>query len=861
MVHRKIVHILLLLLAFSLSPKAFAQIDTEFWFAIPNLTDAHDNSNGAGQGRIYFTTFQSEAHITISQPAALPSDAMYLPPMQIVVPPDSSVCVYVGGTGGLNRVAKNGNSYCGVHIESDVHITSYFAQTNNNSEIYTLKGKNALGTEFVVPFQRDHGNAHGGVSSIEILATEANTTVQVTQPGAAPITITLTRAGETYTIPQTGSTNMGGTVITSDKPITVNSTDDSVASYGQDLIGEQLVPTSLAGSEYIAVKHNTTGDEKLYLYPLRGQGLSYSVNGGATATIAAGGFATVPLTAAVTYISGNVPFVCFQMTGDGGELGGTVLPRLDCTGSREVALHRQFPNQRVMLLVKNQYTGYFKVNGTPQTFSFNPISGTGWSYTIATTGLFNNRGVARILNDSAVFHCAVLDYGGGTCSYGYFSAYGTVTLSPMSSKPIYVEGETLSLYVPDSMLFRDLQWITPDGTVYAGASLSVPATVGGYYAVTGLSREGCELTEDTVRLLVHVVRPVSKDTTVCISAEYPESTTAFYDSLHVGSNMLMQSGPMPSFPCPSAATTRFLESVSVQSGTDYHFEMDVQSVGVVNMAYNVYLADQLVQQFTSVRAPSAPKTLSFDWQAVRSGKTELRIEVSGNSTSAQVMLQRLSFAPMVMVHDTLHIIAIDCSDPEPHPCPEVQHDTTHIEQYCDTLLPYTWRKQTVTSSGIYRDTIRTKGTYDDGPCDSIIYVLEFSTIHCEREPDPDPDPDPDPEPCVDGLIAQRWNDVLTLLNAEHNGGYEIVSWRWYCNGNALDNTDSYIYFPDGLTPGDEYVVDVTTSDGETLHSCPFVIGMPHAAQPLPAAGKIVENNRIYILRDNRRYTPQGQLVK
>ena len=62
-----------------------------------------------------------------------------------------------------------------------------------------------------------------------------------------------------------------GTHITSNKPISVTMSDDSIlgnAYYGgnaYDLLGDQLIPVSKMGHEYIAIKGELNLDDKIYI--------------------------------------------------------------------------------------------------------------------------------------------------------------------------------------------------------------------------------------------------------------------------------------------------------------------------------------------------------------------------------------------------------------------------------------------------------------------------------------------------------------------------------------------------------------------------------------------------------------------
>ncbi|MEE1096200.1 MAG: hypothetical protein UH084_06485 [Paludibacteraceae bacterium] len=74
------------------------------------------------------------------------------------------------------------------------------------------------------------------------------------------------------------------------------------------------------------------------------------------------------------------------------------------------------------------------------------------------------------------------------------------------------------------------------------------------------------------------------------------------------------------------------------------------------------------------------------------------------------------------------------------------------------------------------------------------------------------------------VIAQRWNDVLAIRNAEYNGGYEFDSVQWYLNGAPIVGAMSFNYYTggDNLQFGAEYSALLTREDGVKLFTCPFV---------------------------------------
>ena len=75
------------------------------------------------------------------------------------------------------------------------------------------------------------------------------------------------------------------------------------------------------------------------------------------------------------------------------------------------------------------------------------------------------------------------------------------------------------------------------------------------------------------------------------------------------------------------------------------------------------------------------------------------------------------------------------------------------------------------------------------------------------------------------VITQRWNDVLAIRNAEHNGGYTFNAVQWYVNGAPIEGATSFNYFAgegQNLKMGAAYSALLTRSDGVALMTCAFV---------------------------------------
>ena len=156
---------------------AFSQVDTAFWFAVPKLAHGHPGH----PIKLCVSTLDSPATITVTKPAA--GNAAIA---SFTVPANSSHShTLVSDEAGLTGFECDYNSPVnyGLYIHSTAKVNAYIAVQNNNSEIYALKGNNALGTQFLVPMQYQYENAsYNGQArnSVQIIATENNTTVTIT---------------------------------------------------------------------------------------------------------------------------------------------------------------------------------------------------------------------------------------------------------------------------------------------------------------------------------------------------------------------------------------------------------------------------------------------------------------------------------------------------------------------------------------------------------------------------------------------------------------------------------------------------------------------------------------------------------
>ena len=424
--------LLLTFLLFLITLNCFAQTDTEFWFVAPDVSRDHGDS----PVNFRISTFDQEASIRISIPAnpnfrSVTRDI----PANGTITVDLTYALSIIENQPADQVLNKG-----IYITATSPVTVYYEVSSFvNPEIFPLKGKNALGKSFIIPGQ-DLFNNENGNATVELVATEDSTEITVTPTSAIighgqgeTFTILLNR-GETYSLRATSTlarSGLGGTRIDSSKPIAVTIIDDSIRNGGNwDLVGDQLVPISQLGTNYIAVR-GYANTEVVYVWAtedntsLRIDGVQSPFN------IDAGNSYRVNISNRAVFISADKPVYVYQLTGHGGEIGDAVLPQIECTGSGQVGFVRSSSNAfALMLLTRNGNQGNFVLDGRPLNIfgRFNTVPGTNNEWVAAlvdftTTQMF--LGPHLLQNTSGFFHMGILHQLGPSSVYGYFSNYNS----------------------------------------------------------------------------------------------------------------------------------------------------------------------------------------------------------------------------------------------------------------------------------------------------------------------------------------------------------------------------------------------------------------------------------------------------
>ncbi|MBS1636556.1 MAG: PKD domain-containing protein [Bacteroidetes bacterium] len=451
---KKALNSLLLFVLLAFSKPVLSQIDTVFWFAAPWVTPDHA---GRIPMALRISTFGNATTVRVKQPASAYDTTFTIAPNTIY----SKFLSHIVDS--LESKPADTRLRTGVRITSDYPITVVyeFISSGNNPETYSLKGQNGMGTEFVTPFQTLWNNKNLGAGKIQpysifsVCATQNNTTVWITprcpivggHPAGQTFSITL-NAGQVYTaqnitqIENVIGSNLSGSIVTSDKPVTVTVSDDSVNPSGgggcYDLMGDQIVPVDVIGTEYIVNKGflNTGSDESMFVVA-KDNFTSVTINDGTVTTVLLnqGDTKQYSITQGLTHIQANKPVYVIHMSGYGCELGEAIIPPLNCSGSNQVSFTRTNSQSFLLnLLCKTSAVGSFTLNGSTTLVpasAFTVVPGTAGVWSGAQIS-FNTTDIpvsaaSLISNNSSpdsLFSMGVINGGASTgCLYHYLSSF------------------------------------------------------------------------------------------------------------------------------------------------------------------------------------------------------------------------------------------------------------------------------------------------------------------------------------------------------------------------------------------------------------------------------------------------------
>jgi len=513
---------------------SFSQLDTLFWFAAPEVSI---NANFDRPIVFRISTVDQASTVTIDQPANLGGFV----PLTYVIPAGSTQTVDL--TTWIDQIEiKPPNTVLnyGLRISASTPVTVYYevvsTSCNCNPEIFALKGQNALGTDFFIPTQHflNNSNSYNPIpyNSFDIVATSDNTVVTITpsqnvvgHSSGIPYNITL-NAGQTYSATATSqlaAQHLFGSRVTSTQPIAITVKDDLLQGtpFGgcADLAGDQSIPLSIIGTEYIIVRGflNAPYDQVFVLATQNNTDIT--INGTLVTTLNAGQSYNYAIGAANSaYIETSQPVYVCQLSGFGCEVGMSILPPIVCTGSQRVSLARSTAESLfLILLVEAGGEGNFQLDGnpgiiTPADFSFVTGTANTWMFAQMTipTSLVPAGGSAVVTNTSNFFHMGMIHgSAGGGCRYGYFSDFAKYKYQINANDDAFCLGQDIEL-ATNTLPGATYQWTGPNGFSASGDFLVIPNaqwTDTGQYIISGNLPNACELLPDSI--VISIVAPPS----------------------------------------------------------------------------------------------------------------------------------------------------------------------------------------------------------------------------------------------------------------------------------------------------------------------------------------------------------------
>jgi gliding motility-associated-like protein len=478
-----------------------AQIDTEFWFAAPQI------SAGLGDQPISLRlmSYSSAATVTITQPAN-----GGFTPIVVNLPANTAQSVdltpFLASIESPSANAVNNN---GLYISSTADISAaYEIGASSNKEFLSLKGEKGLGTEFYTPFQKFWNNGTttpASSNSIEIVATQNATTVLITPRAAitgraANVTFSVTlNAGQTYSARETdlvATTSLAGSIVSSNKPVAVTIHHGALSNGGcLSTVADQITSSAYIGTDYILHK-GTAANERVYILATQ-NGTSLTITGSSTTTALINWGETYQYinTDTVTYIQSSKPVYVLHVSGFGCKLSGAQVPNLFCAGTYTTAFTRPVADSfAIRLYTRTGFENQFTLNGNASLIpaaAFKNVPGTSGAYKSALI-YFNTTDVPvgshnLVSNTGDIFGLAAF-YGSQSAGSGY--AY----LSEFASYPFVDAGA--------------------DATICANVPLSLNGVVGGGSVTGTWSSNGFGSFQNGLTSLSNNYQPSDLDTVI-----------------------------------------------------------------------------------------------------------------------------------------------------------------------------------------------------------------------------------------------------------------------------------------------------------------------------------------------------------
>ena len=484
----------------------YAQSDTRFWFGAPDISESHENRPIS----LRITTGDRGAVVKVQIPQ--PGGVNYL--YEGNLGPNSAVTVDLTSYEAiLQSKTPNEIDRSALLVEASAPVTCYYEVGYfYNTDIFTLKGNNALGTHFFIPGQTIWDNSAvfaDNWSSFQVVATENNTIVEIFPKGRvkghendSSYAVFLER-GEVYNARAATmalADHLSGSRIRSNRPVAVTFADDGLAHPAGciDVIADQLVPVEVVGKEYVAIR-GSFDDEYMFVTATEDGTVIERDGTVVVSSMDAGEVRRVRFSGSANYVQSNQPIYLLHVSGIGCEPGGALLPSLNCKGSNTIDFTRGSTEEFYLnVLVRSGGESSFLLNGSsldPASFEVVPGTNGDWmaarlSYTTAQIAVGSAN---RLINADFSFQVGILDGGPRTgARFGYFSNFSSLYIGDDFS---LCEGESRTISAGEGAIAY--RWNT--GDTVAAITIDSPGT---YWAEVTTS-SGCTLVDTiTVRQIV-----------------------------------------------------------------------------------------------------------------------------------------------------------------------------------------------------------------------------------------------------------------------------------------------------------------------------------------------------------------------
>ncbi|MBS1652177.1 MAG: gliding motility-associated C-terminal domain-containing protein [Bacteroidetes bacterium] len=493
-----------------------AQIDTSFWFVAPSISATMGN-NPIG---FNIQTYNLPSTVLIRQPANIAGVNL-----TITIPANTNTLVDVSAfLSSIQSSPTNSVSNKGIYISSSTKISvEYAISATNNKEMMSLKGSNAIGSDFFLPFPNNLTSVTTPTDAnvgFDIVAVKSGTTTVVITPKAAcigrtknvPFVISLTQ-GQTFSLSDSKVVNpsqLAGSIISSDSSIAVSiSGAINSSSLCQSYFADQLTNSSAIGSYYVLNSGNSLNE---FIYLLAPQNASSFTLTSLTSTVSSlinstETFSTNSTLNGISYITSDKPIYALHVTGFGCKYSGAQVAPAYCAGTYTNAFTRVSSDSLFILLtIRNGFQSSFTLtaNGSPVPVSsaaFTTVPGS--SNNLVTAKLYFSTSTiplgAYILvgNTMDVFNVGVLNGGTtGGSNYAFVSPFTTKSFVKANS-------------VPSATICANAQF-TLNGTIGGGPILGYWSTNG--YGAFSLPSNSITGNVYTPALVDTIIKPVPQTT-------------------------------------------------------------------------------------------------------------------------------------------------------------------------------------------------------------------------------------------------------------------------------------------------------------------------------------------------------------